>query len=101
MADPRLFRRLCSCTLLLFVLAACDENYSDLIGKDLKAVVEAIDDENHMVVWPRDFSNNDTECNGIDYVTIVPKNPPTHAIEIKTDGNCKVTSIERKARKGL
>lgn len=87
--------------LLLLSTTACGENYGHLVGKDLKTVVETIDDKDHMVVWPRDFSNPSNYCDQTDHVTIVPLSPPGYAIEIRTDGSCKVTSIERKARKGL
>ncbi len=87
--------------LLILSTTACGENYGYLVGKDLKSVVETIDDKDHMVVWPRDYSSLSKNCNQTDYVTIVPKYPPSYAIEIRTDSSCNVTSIERKARKGL
>ena len=90
------------CVLLLQTgTVACGEQHGDLVGKDLETVVEMIDDKDHMVVWPRDYSNTSKACSGNDYVTIVPKSAPSYAIEIRTDSSCKVTSIKRRARKGL
>jgi hypothetical protein len=95
-----------SITMIMVILSAiattgCSPKYDRFIGQDVRDVIKAMDDNEHMVVWPRDNSIIYKDCQKIDYVTIVPKYPPSHSIYVQTDGKCKVTSIEKRKRKGL
>lgn len=88
-------------TSLMLGLAACADHYASLEGRDVREVVRILDDEEHMVVWPRDETTIFSDCEQIDYVTLVPRDPPSYAINVRTDRACTVVRIERSARTGL
>ena len=87
--------------LFALLLNACTNAYERFSGKDVREVVRTLDDDQHMIVWPRDEDKIYSNCTTIDYVTILPKENPNHSIVVRTDGNCKVISVKEEERKGL
>lgn len=100
MSYPRLCCLLFSAATL-GSLNGCVGRYDDFVGRDIREVVRQIDDEDHMIVWPRDEKIIFDNCSEIDFVTLVPKYPPDRAINIYSDSQCRVTRIEEEPRKGL
>jgi hypothetical protein len=93
--------------IVIFMISACVDTYTEYIGNDVKQVVQSLETEGYMMVWPggeMKFPYDETKifknCKDVKWVVLVPRKNPNHGLHIYSDDNCKVSSIEKKKREG-
>ena len=87
--------RTVSIALACVLCSGCADDRQDYTGRDVREVVRDLDDEDRMIIYPRNPSDIFEKCESVDQVVLYPLNDAWLSIRISSDNNCRVTKVEK------